>query len=476
MVAEARPGESPAAGDTREPPTRWQDVLRYLGPGMIVAAGLVGSGELIATTKAGAQAGITLLWIIVFGCVIKVFAQVELGRYTVSTNETTLSALNRIPGPRLRANWIIWLWLVMMVATYGLLGGILGGVGQSLAMTIPLTGDYVQAIQAPANAATALEQAAVDHRLWGTAVAIATATLLYFGRYALLETLCIGLVFCFTLITVGNVVALQTTEFAIPVDRIVDGLLFGLPEHPEAWITALAAFGIIGIGGTDMVVYPYWCLERGYGRYIGAPSASSDWVRRAQGWLRVMKIDAFASMCIYTLATLAFYYIGAAVLHKQGNDPDGMRMVSSLASAYVPVFGTYAKFLFLAGALAVLYSSFLVANAGAARLFADCLIVLGFLDDEPAVRQRCIATLSVALPLLCLLIFLTGWNPVRLVVVGGLVQSLVLPALGFSALYLRYRLTDTRLRPGRLWDAALVLSCLSLLTVGIFSLTQILSG
>lgn len=476
MAAEGKAGDSTAATDTRDPPVRRRDVLRYLGPGMIVAAGLVGSGELIATTKAGAQAGITLLWIIVLGCVIKVFTQIELGRYTISTNETTLAALNRIPGPRLRANWIIWLWLVMMVATYGLLGGILGGVGQSLAMTIPITGDYALAIQAPENGAATLEYAAIDHRLWATLVAIATALLLYFGRYALLETLCVGLVFCFTLITVGNVVALQTTEFAIPLDGILDGLLFGLPERSEAWITALAAFGIIGMGGTDMVVYPYWCLERGYGRFIGPSSAGGDWVRRAQGWLRVMKIDAFASMCVYTLATLAFYYIGAAVLHRQGSDPDGMRMVSSLASAYVPVFGTYAKFLFLAGALAVLYSSFLVANAGAARLFADCLIVLKLLDDAPAVRQRCVAILSIALPLLCLLIFLTGWNPVRLVVIGGLVQSLVLPALGFSALYLRFRLTDARLQPGRLWDAALLLSCLSLLTVGIFSLTQILGG
>ena len=115
----------------------------------------------------------------------------------------------------------------------------------------------------------------------------------------------------------------------------------------------------------------------------------------------------------------------------------------------------------------------LVANAGAARLFTDLLVVLEFMPDAETARERCIAFLSVALPLVGLLIFLTGWNPVTLVVVGGLVQSLVLPALGFSALYLRFRLTDPRLRPGPLWDAALLLSCLSLLIVGIFSLTQI---
>ena len=72
-------------GGPREAPTNLRGMIRYLGPGMIIAAGVV-------------------------GCVIKVFTQIELGRYAVSTNETTLTAINRIPGPRWRANWTIWLW------------------------------------------------------------------------------------------------------------------------------------------------------------------------------------------------------------------------------------------------------------------------------------------------------------------------------------------------------------------------------
>ena len=188
-----------------------------------------------------------------------------------------------------------------------------------------------------------------------------------------------------------------------------------------------------------------------------------------------MKVDAFVSMCIYTIATLAFYFIGAAVLHRNGLDPDGMRMVSTLATAYVPVFGEYAKALFLAGALTVLYSTFLVANAGAARLLTDCGGILGLLSDSVTARDRSIASLSVALPLLALLIYLTGWNPARMIIIGGLVQSIVLPVIGFCALYFRFKLTDSRLRPGHLWDAALILSCLGLLTVGGFSLFQIIS-
>ncbi|MFW2403419.1 MAG: Nramp family divalent metal transporter [Gammaproteobacteria bacterium] len=455
---------------TRPPPQTLVGVLRYLGPGMILAAGLVGSGELIATTKAGAQAGITLLWVIVLGCVIKVFTQIELGRYTVSEGVTTLWAINRLPGPRFGAHWIIWLWLIMMATTYGMLGGILGGVAQAMAMIMPLTGDYALALQTQ----DAPLDDAVDTRIWAAIVAFGTSLLLFFGRYRLLELICIGMVFCFTVITVGNAIALQTTDYAIPLSDILDGLSFGVPDDPAAWLPALAAFGIIGVGGTDLIVYPYWCLQRGYADFIGKRSADPAWAERARGWLRVMKIDALVAMCAYTFSTVAFYYIGAAVLNREGADPDGMRFINTLAGAYVPVFGAYAKALFLAGALAVLYSTFMVANAGSAHLFADCLTIFGALPDDDEARRRAAPFLAFALPLVVLLIFLTGWNPVRMILVGGLVQSLILPIVGGVALVFRFRLVDQRLRPGKLWDAALLLSCLSLLAVGMFSASRIL--
>ena len=115
--------------DIQEPPTSFGGIFRKLGPGLIIAASIVGSGELIATTKTGAQAGISLLWLIVVGCVIKVFVQIELGRVAISQGETTLTSLNRIPGPRLGVSWIVWYWLIMMIVGFGQLGGIIGGVG-----------------------------------------------------------------------------------------------------------------------------------------------------------------------------------------------------------------------------------------------------------------------------------------------------------------------------------------------------------
>ena len=158
------PSMDPAAGGgTEDPPRDIIGILKRLGPGMIIAGSIVGSGELIATTKTGAEAGITLLWLIIIGCVIKVFVQIEIGRYTVSHGETPLAALNRVPGPRLRVNWLLWYWFVMMIAILGQAGGIVGGVGQSLAIAVPITGDYVRAVQVPDEADLRRYVAFIDH-------------------------------------------------------------------------------------------------------------------------------------------------------------------------------------------------------------------------------------------------------------------------------------------------------------------------
>ena len=75
---------SPAPSDTRdaaqiqEAPATRLAALRRVGPGLIVAGSIVGSGELIATTKTGAQAGFALLWLILLGCLVKVLCQIEL--------------------------------------------------------------------------------------------------------------------------------------------------------------------------------------------------------------------------------------------------------------------------------------------------------------------------------------------------------------------------------------------------------------
>ena len=85
----------------KEPPTTVWGKLQYLGPGFILSASIVGSGELIATTIVGAKAGFVLMWFIIFSCLVKVAVQLEFGKHAICSGESTMASFNSLPGPRL---------------------------------------------------------------------------------------------------------------------------------------------------------------------------------------------------------------------------------------------------------------------------------------------------------------------------------------------------------------------------------------
>ncbi len=481
---------------------------------MIIAGSIVGSGELIATTKVGAEAGFWLLWLIIVGCVIKVFAQIEMGRYTITWNETPLEALNKVPGPRWKVNWIIWYWTIMTVLIVSQQGGIVGGVGQALAISQPLTeqGEVYNALQddlvtARVNLAiaesqitdTAVDINQIEERiqiasaqlenmdepkdayLWATIIALLTSGLMLFGRYGMIQSVSTVLVGLFTLITVITLMMLQLTDWGVTGSEFSQGLQFKLPPTDASSAinpitTALAAFGIIGMGAGELLMYPYWCLEKGYARYTGIRNGSAEWISRARGWFRVLKVDAWTSMGVYTFTTVAFYLLGAAVLWRTGLNPTNPEMVRTLAEMYVPVFGSWAQSVFLFGAFAVLYSTFFVVAAGYSRMVADAFGLFGFHDGSEEARLRWTRVISAIWPLGALTTYVFVRAPVAMILASGVAQAVMLPMLGVAVLYFRYKRSDENLRSGKLWDILLWLSCFGLLIAGSWSLYSTLSG
>ncbi len=508
---------------TLTPPSHLAGIIRHAGPGLIVAGSIVGSGELIMTTKTGAEAGFTLLWLIILGCVIKVFTQVELGRYSLQSGKTTLAALDEVPGPRIkgRGNWLVWYWVLMWFAGIGQLGGIVGSVGQSLAISLPLSqigADYNRAADAaisetliqydaikkgavniaplPGQSAAELQAAyetqysslgtdqgadqGADQRvvkkpsdtaIWTIIVTLATSVMLVMGRYGFVQSLSTFLVASFTLLTIANLFLIQEQpSFSVSAREFLSGLSLSLPsgssETARPIATALATFGIIGVGAAELVAYPYWCLEKGYAKYTGPNDGSAAWTHRAKGWMRVMLFDAWGAMIVYTFATVAFYLLGAAILHRVGLNPAKDDLVRTLAVMFVPVFSEWAAMIFLFGAFAVLYSTFFIANAGHARVFSDAMRVVGWIDDDEATREKWVRRLSGFFPLLCLSVYLVFPNPTKLVLFSGVMQGIMLPMLAAAALYLRYQRCTDSLRPRLAWDIALWGSAIAMLVTG----------
>src|SRR5947209_5549467 len=130
-----------SADAIKDPPQSVYRAIRQIGPGLILAASIVGTGELINTTGLGAKAGFALLWLILLSCVIKVFVQIELGRYAITHGKTTLAAFDTLPGPRLGSSWLCWLYMFMLLATQAQIAAMEGTVGQAAHMAFPAASD-----------------------------------------------------------------------------------------------------------------------------------------------------------------------------------------------------------------------------------------------------------------------------------------------------------------------------------------------
>jgi Mn2+/Fe2+ NRAMP family transporter len=522
-MSQAKPPSAPApdaskATTVETPPTSILGILSRLGPGLIIAGSIVGSGELIGTTKTGAEAGFWLLWLIIIGCIIKVFVQVELGRDAIVRGQTTMSALSEVPGPSIKGhgNWLLWYYFVMFAFSIGQLGGIVGGVGQAMAISMPLTqqgrdfNEYLRFKTDKAVAEKELQQAEKnpaeasdlpakrarlerdlerlskfgpdfeakskyfwsDDRIWALLIAIATSILLVVGRYGMIEGVTTALVAMFTLATVLNVIMLQTTkDWGISATDILHGLSFRLPPPSEpgyktALMTALKTFGIIGVGANELLAYPYFCVEKGYARFTGHRDESESWGQRARGWMNVMRWDAWCSMVVYTTATIAFYLLGAAVLGRSGLIPEDSDLMRTLNVMYEPVFGQWAEILFLVGAFAVLYSTYFVANAGHSRVLTDALQAVGVVSRADKTRRLSIVLICGILPFVCLGVYYLAYffntSIAQLVLVSGMMQALMLPMISGAALYFRYKLSDRRVTPGKVWDVFLWISTLGM--------------
>ena len=74
----------------KHPPASFRSKLAFLGPGFILSASIVGSGELIATTILGAKAGFVAFWVIIISCIIKVAIQLEFGRTAIINGESPM--------------------------------------------------------------------------------------------------------------------------------------------------------------------------------------------------------------------------------------------------------------------------------------------------------------------------------------------------------------------------------------------------
>ncbi|MGY5765892.1 Nramp family divalent metal transporter [Brachybacterium sp. DNPG3] len=441
---------------TAEPPRDLRGKLRFLGPGMITSAAVVGSGELLTATTLGAKVGFMLLWLVLVSTFLKVWVQVELARWSISTGRVALDGYDDVP-PRIgRRGWISWLVLLMFLQFFIGQAGVISASAFAFSSLLPIGDDPYSMLSIGT---------------WAAILVVVAIGIHIANRYAIVENISTVLVLLVTLFAIAMLFLVNSTEFAWGIGDVMDGMRFRIALGSAG--VALAMFGMTGVGAGETTAYTYWVVEKGYAAWTGVNDGSESWVARARGWISVMKVDAWVSWIIYTCSTAAFYMLGAAVLHPQGIVPEGTAVMTTISSIFDSAVGSWGGMVFLAGAGLALFKTILANVPSLGRQVGHTLAIFGAYDwRDQAVRDRWQRVIMIVLPICWGLLGTAVSSPLLLVIIAGILNAVYLIGAAIATLYLSHTQVDPRIRDGRPTTVLLWISAIAIIFVGVYGLAN----
>lgn len=207
-----------------------KQALRAIGPGLIMAGAAIGVSHLVQSTRAGADFGFSLWWVIALACATK-YPFLQYGpRYAAATGESLVDGYRRL------GRWALILFAVLTIGT----------------MFTTLAGVTV----VTAGIAGRLVGVAPDARLWSAAILSLCVLVLIAGRYPALDLLMKVMMVLLSLSTVAAVVL----AFAQSEATSTASAAASLSSTSLPFIVALMGWMPIPI---DVAVWhSLWTLER----------------------------------------------------------------------------------------------------------------------------------------------------------------------------------------------------------------------
>jgi len=314
---------------------RMLTMLKFFGPGAIMASLTIGSGETVFASRGGAVFGYTLLWAFLISAIMK-GVQVYTGmRYLTLTGEHPMERWANFPGPRAWFPAIIAV-LSMICFPFWLAG---------LPIMLGTLTKWIVGFGVP--------------HYWGLMYIAIAVTITLLQTYSVLEkvqTVLVGLLLaCIIIATIavkpdwiGAVIG-----FFVPQIKPYEPWL--VQEFPKVaarppWVEAVTYMGAIGGGTYDYIGYLGLLREKNWG-ILGLPNAREIEklvmeVKRGQRiplpedpaevekglmWLKAPLIDAVISFSAVLVFTFCFMVLGAAILHGQHQVPSGLNLLTMQA-------------------------------------------------------------------------------------------------------------------------------------------------
>ncbi len=375
-----------------------------LGPGLLLAATGIGVGDMVSSTIAGAEYGLTLVWALAAGVIVK-FAITEGGaRWQLGTGATLVEGwrdhLPRVAVFAFFVYFVVWSYMVSsaLIAASAL-------VPTAIMPSVPLP-------------------------VWGVLHAVAAFAMVYFGRYERF----LAVIKWFIGLKFGAVLA---SALLIVLWSGADWSRMGARSSTSIAYT-LSLIG--GVGGTvTLLSYGYWMREEG-------------WTGRDR--LPFARADLTVSFSLVMIFCLSMIFLATQIDWKGAVLDEGPRLCLLLADRIGAEIGPIGRAVFLIGFWGAAFSAVLGVWHGVPFLFDDWFH-LWRRETPTGQRGRAYRAWAGYLTLASISALLYP-RPVRLVFAYTVVGSLFFPFVITTLLWLNNsRLVPAEVRNGRVVNLVL---------------------
>lgn len=406
-------------------------VLKLAGPGLIVAATGIGSGDIISATVGGARYGVVLLWAIALGSFFKFVLGEGAARWQLATGTTIVEGwAEHLP------RWVQFLFGIYLIVW-------------TIAVSAALTNATGLGIANLTNGAVPQSWGGVAHTLLG-------GTLIWVGGYAGFEKIMKALVG----IMGFSILICALLTLSEPVPALQGLVLPTIPPGSGAYVLSLMG----GIGGTITILsYNYWMREE----QISGPA----YLSYVRGDVAIAYLfTAIFGMSVMLIANQAFHVQNIAITDDQA--------IPKMADTLSIVLGPWGGYAYRVGFWAAVSAALLGVWQSVPYLFADLYGILRRLPHEERVAMTRISSTPYRVALLFVTLVpislaFTG-SPIIVIVTYTIIASFFIPFLAGTLLYLNNRVRWTAPVPHNHWTTNALLVAIVVLFV-IVGVREVLS-
>ena len=307
----------------------FKKISKYFGPGPIIAAAFIGPGTVTLCSLAGAKFGMSLLWTIIIAILIAIILQSMAIKVSILSKKNLTQAIKEELKNPIVKNLVLGLILVAIL--FGNTAYEAGNISGTILGIETLLGEFK------------FNLGYISFNFYALAIGIIAASLLWTGKYKIIQGFLIGLVI------IMSISFLATVFFTKPsIGDIISGLLsFEMPKG--------SLLTIVGLIGTTIVPYNL---------FLHSELAKNKWLKSNE--LKYALNDLYVSIGLGGIISLCI------IISASGIENINILGVGDLALGLEPLFGKFAKYFLAIGLFSAGITSTITAPMAASYVVCAC--------------------------------------------------------------------------------------------------------